>query len=100
NDGRYGNSRSWISSEPGKGWVQLEFPEPVTISKIVWARDREQRFSDRLATSYRVEIRTPGDAWKLVASSADRRAFGSEIRGNDETKDLLVRRSYLEARLG
>src|SRR5438093_1384770 len=25
NDGRLGNSRSWISNEPGKGWVELEF---------------------------------------------------------------------------
>ena len=27
NDGKHGNSRSWISNERGKGWVELEFPE-------------------------------------------------------------------------
>ncbi|HEU0039969.1 MAG TPA: DUF1549 domain-containing protein, partial [Verrucomicrobiae bacterium] len=31
NDGKYGNSRSWISNERGKGWVELEFSEMVTI---------------------------------------------------------------------
>ena len=41
NDGRVGNSRSWISSEAGRGWVQLEFPRPERIDKIVWGRDRE-----------------------------------------------------------
>ncbi len=27
NDGRGGNSRSWISNEAGKGWVQIELPK-------------------------------------------------------------------------
>ncbi len=99
NDGRYGNGRSWISSEAGKGWVQLEFPEAVTISKVVWARDREQKFSDRLATDYRIEVRTPDDEWKLVASSADRFPLGSEIKAIGNSNELLARKSKLETRL-
>jgi hypothetical protein len=99
NDGRYGNSRSWISSEAGSGWVELEFPEPVTISKVVWARDREQKFSDRLATEYRIEVRTSDDEWKLVASSADRSPLGSEMKVSESAKELLARRSKLEAQL-
>src|SRR5262249_8004365 len=55
NDGRYGNSRSWISSEFGKGWVQIELKEPASIDRIVWGRDREGKFKDRLATQYRIE---------------------------------------------
>src|SRR5207253_3144580 len=31
NDAHYGNGRSWISNEPGQGWVQLELPDPVLI---------------------------------------------------------------------
>jgi hypothetical protein len=31
NDGRYGNGRSWISSEVGHGWVQIELKEPAVI---------------------------------------------------------------------
>jgi hypothetical protein len=75
NDGRYGNSRSWISSENGRGWVQLEFPGLEKIDRIVWARDREGKFRDRLATRYRIEAATEaaesGD-WRTVASSDDR----------------------------
>ncbi|HEU5434518.1 MAG TPA: DUF1549 domain-containing protein, partial [Thermomicrobiales bacterium] len=40
NDGRYGNAWSWISSERGKGWVQLDFAEPAEIDRVVWSRDR------------------------------------------------------------
>src|SRR5262249_48228344 len=48
NDGRYGNNRSWISNETGKGWVALEFPAPAVIDRVVWGRDREQTLGDRL----------------------------------------------------
>jgi hypothetical protein len=72
NDGRYGNSHSWISNEPGAGWVQIELPQVTRIDRIEWARDREGRFGDRLATSYRIEVSTDGDDWQNVAGSFDR----------------------------
>jgi len=72
NDGRHGNSRSWISNEPGRGWVELEFPETVAINRIIWGRDREQKFADRLVTDYRIEVATGSNDWRLVASSLDR----------------------------
>jgi len=72
NDGKLGNSRSWISNERGKGWVELEFAETVTISRIIWGRDREQKFSDRLAVDHRIEVATGSNDWRLVASSQDR----------------------------
>ncbi len=75
NDGRTGNNRSWISSESGKGWVQLEFTKTERISRIVWGRDREGQFKDRLATTYRIEAAVETNAWKLVASSDDRQPF-------------------------
>jgi hypothetical protein len=84
NDGRYGNSRSWISNERGKGWVELVFSEPTTIARIVWGRDREEKYSDRLATDYRIEVAANSNDWRLVASSADRlpySASGKERRG-------------------
>ncbi len=40
NDGRYGNERSWMSSDAGRGWVIVEFPQPQEITRVVWARDR------------------------------------------------------------
>src|SRR5690606_10271125 len=42
NDGKSGHSRSWSSSEEGRGWVQPVFPTPVTIARVVWGRDRER----------------------------------------------------------
>jgi hypothetical protein len=72
NDGAVGNSRSWISNEPGKGWVQLEFRQPTEIQRIVWSRDREQKYADRLAKRYKIEIATNTNDWRLIASSDDR----------------------------
>jgi mono/diheme cytochrome c family protein len=78
NDGRYGNSRSWISNEVGAGWVQIELSEPATIDRIVWARDREGEFKDRLPTRYRIEVALEPSEWKLVATSDDRQPSGTK----------------------
>jgi mono/diheme cytochrome c family protein len=74
NDGLYGNSRSWISNERGKGWVQLEFQRPERIDRVVWSRDRDEepRYDDRIATEYRVDVSSDGRSWQPVASSEDR----------------------------
>lgn len=75
NDGKTGNSSSWISNEPGKGWAQIEFPRPVEISQIVWGRDRDGGFLDRLATDYSVAVSGDGQVWTTVSSSERRRPF-------------------------
>ncbi|MDB6025127.1 MAG: Protein of unknown function (DUF1553)/Protein of unknown function (DUF1549)/Planctomycete, partial [Verrucomicrobiales bacterium] len=75
NDGLFGNDHSWISSEAGKGWVQIEFPGAVSINKVVWGRDREERYADRLATNYKIEAGTTTNDWKVVAGSNDRRRY-------------------------
>ena len=75
NDGRFGNVRSWISNEPGRGWIQIELKQVVQINRIAWARDREGRFADRVATKYVIEVAVEPDQWKPVASSADRLPF-------------------------
>ncbi len=74
NDGRYGNSRSWMGNENGKGSVVVEFPTLQTIDRVVWGRDREGKFQDRLATGYQIEICESGEDWQLVADSSDRSA--------------------------
>lgn len=72
NDGKFGNNFSWISDTSGTGWVQIEFPQVETIERIEWGRDRDGRYSDRLATEYRIESSLDGESWKLISSSADR----------------------------
>ncbi len=112
NDGQYGNPRSWISNESGQGWAELDFPETVLINKVVWARDREQKYTDRLAVDYRIEVCIETNAWKIVASSADRLAYGatSNLTENyaldsllkadrDRVRNLLAERARHEARL-
>lgn len=75
NDGRYGNSRSWLSNTLGKGWVELEFPQEQTVERVVWGRDREGKFTDRLATDYQIEISDAAGHWHTVADASDRQKF-------------------------
>jgi len=96
NDGKLGNSFSWISRERGKGWVQLELPRPATLERIVWGRDREQAYADRLPSAYRIAVSLDGQAWQPVAGSWDRLPYGAAPAGNDTG---AVRRKELETRL-
>lgn len=75
NDGKVGNSHSWISNERGQGWVELEFSGPVRIDHVVWGRDREQAYKDRLAIDYQVAVAMETNDWQIVASSADRQPY-------------------------
>lgn len=80
NDGRHGNDHSWIVDSAEGGWVQIEFPEPTVIDRIVWSRDREGKFSDRLPIGYRIESAVEIDRWEALASSAGRKPFaGGEV---------------------
>lgn len=72
NDGKYGNSSSWMSNENGKGWLLVEFPEAQTVDRVVWGRDREGKLTDRLPTVYKIEVEDPSGTWRLVADSTDR----------------------------
>lgn len=75
NDGRYGNARSWMSNEKGCGWVVVEFAQTEQIQRVVWGRDRQQKFKDRLATDYVIEAATETSDWRTVADASDRRDF-------------------------
>ena len=112
NDGQYGNSRSWISNERGKGWVQLEFSSPQTIDRVIWSRDRQTppRFADRVAKGYVIEVSLDGQNWQAVASSADRQplvdAAKSEVvrhavddAARQRLDELLVREKELQSRI-
>jgi hypothetical protein len=112
NDGMYGNSRSWMSNEKGGGWVALEFPEEHMIERVVWGRDREEKYKDRLATSYVIEAGAADGEWHVVADSTDRRkfdaknkkplAFSTKGLSKAEAKEaegLMRERSALEAKI-
>ncbi|HSI11441.1 MAG TPA: DUF1553 domain-containing protein, partial [Chthoniobacter sp.] len=112
NDGQYGNSHSWMSSEQGRGWIVLEFPEEHLIDRVVWSRDREGKLNDRLATDYLIEIADANGEWRSVADSSDRRAFepkqkkpetfstkGLSKEDAREASSLMQEKSALEARI-
>ncbi|MBP90626.1 MAG: hypothetical protein CMJ64_28605 [Planctomycetaceae bacterium] len=69
NDGKYGNGRSWISNESGAGWVEIELPKVTKIDRIEWGRDREGKYSDRVATNYVFDAAVEEGKWKRIASS-------------------------------
>jgi hypothetical protein len=77
NDGRFGNEHSWMSRTKGVGWVQLQFRQTEIIDRVIWARDREGRFKDRLPLSYRIEVSGEDGPWQLVAGSQDRLPYGT-----------------------
>lgn len=80
NDGQLGNSRSWMCGKQ-TGWVMLEFPAVHTIDRLVWSRDREGKFTDRLALEYVIEVADDLGVWKVVADSTDRRSLIKIVNG-------------------
>ena len=98
-DGKHGNAQSWISNEVGRGWVQIELPQPVTIHKIVWGRDRLGVFKDRLAIAYSIEVAVEPDGdWQVVASSERRQPFPGASSAEDEFIERLPRLEAKRAR--
>jgi mono/diheme cytochrome c family protein len=97
NDGKYGNGRSWISNTAGRGWVALEFPSSVEISRIVWGRDREEKYKDRTATKYVIELREGDGPWIAVAGSNDRAA--KDLPATGPIAKLTAERVELEKRI-
>ena len=77
NDGKFGNSRSWIA-DTERSWIQLEFAEPAEIHRIEWGRDREGKYRDRLPIDYTIESSLDGATWSPLASSAGRQPFGAK----------------------
>ena len=88
NDGRYGNSRSWMGSEIGRGWVELEFAKEETIERVVWGRDREGKYTDRLAIDYQIEIGNSAGNWSTVADAGDRRKYDPAGDGKEAKLSL------------
>jgi hypothetical protein len=73
NDGQTGNEHSWISNETNSGTVEIAFAAPQWIHRMIWGRDRSERFRDRVATTYRIEARREDGTWIEVANGSNRR---------------------------
>ena len=66
NDGRYGNSHSWISAGERDEWAQIELAQAAEIARVVFSRDREGRYPDRVPVRFQVQLSLDGKAWTTV----------------------------------
>ncbi len=66
NDGRYGNDHSWIAAGSSGEWAQIELPQPAQVSRVIFSRDREGRFQDRLPEAFEVRLSLDGTQWRTV----------------------------------
>jgi len=99
NDGLYGNSQSWIAGTAGTGWFELELPEPESIVRIVWGRDRLNEFPDRLAVGYQVDVSEDSLAWQTVANANDRTPYNADAsiaKQEPSTLDSEQRAAWLQ----
>jgi hypothetical protein len=67
NDGRYGNSHSWIAATSGHEWAQIEFAKPATVAAVLITRDREGKYRDRIPEVFEVLVSQDGRQWQSVA---------------------------------
>ena len=74
NDGEYGNGFSWIAAGSGEEWAQIELPQAMKISKVVFSRDRTRQYVDRVPTNFEILLSMDGKEWrsvrKVVATAA------------------------------
>jgi len=67
NDGLYGNDHSWIAAGTTGEWAQIELPRPATVAKVVFSRDRQGRYRDRMPERFEILVSLDGEQWKPVA---------------------------------
>ncbi len=66
NDGRYGNRRSWIAAGHADEWAQVELARVERVAQVVFSRDREGSFRDRLPRIVEVQLSLDGQRWQTV----------------------------------
>jgi hypothetical protein len=67
NDGLYGNAHSWIAATGGEEWAQIELPAAAQVSKVVFSRDREGHYRDRVPVAFEVRLSLDGQQWKTIS---------------------------------
>ena len=65
NDGRYTNQHSWIAAE-ATGWAQIELAKPAKIDRVVFSRDRDGGYRDRMARQVELMVSLDGRNWNRV----------------------------------
>jgi hypothetical protein len=102
NDGRYGNDHSWIAATSGEEWAQIELPRATEVAKVVFSRDRQGQFKDRLPVDFEIRLSLDGRRWTTVnrtrtaaAPPADAAAAARAPLPEPLTWDGLLRYAFL-----
>ena len=71
-DGRFGNGSAWVAASAASRekpqWVQLEWTSPVDVSRVVFSRDRDGVYSDRVPMNVEILVSLDGNDWTSVAN--------------------------------
>lgn len=100
NDGKHGNSHSWISNKL-TGWAQVELARTAQIDRVVWGRDREGRYLDRVPLDYKIEVSLEGRKWTRVSDASrrfapDQKSLGTKASDKEVVASLspVQRKAY------
>ena len=67
NDGLYGNDHSWVAASANDEWIQIELPQPAAVTGIVFSRDRNGKYADRVPVGFEVQVSLDGKEWVKAA---------------------------------
>ena len=84
NDGQYGNEHSWIAAGSGNEWAQIELPAAALVAKVVFSRDREGHYRDRMPLWVEVRLSLDGRTWETVSRLKARGIVPAAAAGNYE----------------
>ncbi len=70
NDGLYGNGHSWIAAGTGDEWAQIQLAKPAVVDRVIFSRDREGRFGDRMPDAVEIQVSLDGNTWTTVARAS------------------------------
>ena len=99
NDGLYGNSHSWIAAGTGEAWAQIELPKPAAVAKVVFSRDREGRFGDRMPATFEVQVSLDAAQWKTVARAGPPGLPAGPLREEDLLRYAFACEDYTWSRI-
>ncbi len=68
NDGQHGNSQSWIAATSTGEWAQIELAGETAVDRVVFSRDRQGQYRDRLAVHFEIRVSLDGAAWQSVST--------------------------------
>ena len=65
----------WVAQSTGPAWLQIDFPEPKTIDRVVWDRGNSVPVDFTIET-----LSTESDQWQVVADSKRRMLRNDDLR--------------------